>query len=43
MSIFWVVIVLVNIGAVNFFAEIEVVCSMIKFGWIFVVIISGIV
>lgn len=30
-------------GAVNLFAEIEVICSMIKFGWIFVVIISGIV
>ncbi len=60
ISIFWVVIVLVNVGkrgssscgcvseltstgAVNFFAEIDVICSMIKFGWIFVVIISGIV
>jgi hypothetical protein len=30
-------------GAVNWFGEIEVVCSLIKFGWIFVVIISGIV
>lgn len=43
MSIFWVVIILVNVLGVKFFAEIEVVCSMIKFGWIFVVIISGIV
>ena len=32
-----------NAGAVNFFGEIEVICSSIKFGWIFVVIISGIV
>jgi len=43
ISIFWVVIVLVNVGAVNFFGEIEVICSMIKFGWIFVVIFAGIV
>jgi len=43
MTIFWVVIILVNVGAVNWFGEIEVVCSLIKFGWIFVVIISGIV
>ena len=43
MTIFWLVIVLVNIGAVNIFGEIEVVASMIKFGWIFVVIISCIV
>lgn len=38
--IFWVVIVLVNVGAVTVFGEIEVVCSTIKFSWIFVVIIS---
>jgi amino acid transporter len=43
ISIFWVVIVLINVGAVNLFGEIEVICSMIKFGWIFVVIISCIV
>ncbi|KAK5175825.1 uncharacterized protein LTR77_000965 [Saxophila tyrrhenica] len=43
MTIFWLVIVLVNVGAVNWFAEIEVICSMIKFGWIFVVIIAGII
>lgn len=61
ITIFWVVIIVVNIGmffcgvvtcpyhadpftgAVNFFGEIEVICSMIKFGWIFIVIISGIV
>lgn len=29
-----------NVGAVNLFGEIEVICSSIKFGWIFVVIIS---
>ena len=33
----------VAVGAVTLFGEIEVVASMIKFGWIFVVIISGIV
>lgn len=43
ISIFWVVIILVNVGAVNFFGEIEVICSMIKFGWIFAVILSCIV
>lgn len=43
ISIFWVVICLVNVGPVNVFGEIEVVCSMIKFGWIFVVIFAGIV
>lgn len=31
---------LVNVGAVSIFGEIEVICSSIKFGWIFVVIIS---
>jgi amino acid transporter len=36
ITIFWFVIVLINVGAVNFFGEIEVICSMIKFGWIFV-------
>ncbi|KAH7123215.1 arginine permease [Dactylonectria estremocensis] len=43
ITIFWAVIVLVNIGPVKVFAEIEVVSSAIKFGFIFVVIISGIV
>ena len=43
ITIFWLVIVLINVGAVNLFGEIEVICSMIKFGWIFVVIISCIV
>ncbi len=43
ITIWWAVIVLVNVGAVSVFGEIEVVCSSIKFGWIFVVIISMIV
>ncbi|KAL6407221.1 Amino acid/polyamine transporter I [Ilyonectria robusta] len=43
ITIFWAIIILVNIGPVKWFAEIEVVASAIKFGFIFVVIISGIV
>lgn len=43
IAIFLVVIVLVNICAVNYFAETEVVFAAIKFGWIFVIIISMIV
>ncbi|KAI1411868.1 amino acid permease/ SLC12A domain-containing protein [Hypoxylon sp. FL1857] len=43
ISIWFVVIVLINIGAVTVFGEIEVVASTIKFSWIFVVIISMIV
>lgn len=43
ISIFLVVIVLVNIVAVNYFAEVEVVFAAIKFGWIFIVIITMIV
>ncbi|KIX04563.1 uncharacterized protein Z518_05433 [Rhinocladiella mackenziei CBS 650.93] len=43
ITIFWVVIIAVNIGAVTIFGEVEVICSTIKFGWIFVVIISLIV
>ena len=43
ITIWWAVIVLVNVGAVSVFGEIEVICSSIKFGWIFVVIISMIV
>ena len=38
--IWWVVLVAVNVGAVTIFGEVEVVCSTIKFSWIFVVIIS---
>ncbi|KAF7168362.1 hypothetical protein CNMCM6106_003600 [Aspergillus hiratsukae] len=43
ITIFWVVITLVNIWAVKLFGEVEVVASTIKFSWIFVVIISLIV
>ncbi|KAH9909549.1 amino acid permease/ SLC12A domain-containing protein [Xylariomycetidae sp. FL2044] len=43
ITIWWAVIVLVNVGAVTLFGEIEVIASTIKFGWIFVVIISMIV
>ncbi|KAI6093210.1 amino acid permease/ SLC12A domain-containing protein [Hypoxylon rubiginosum] len=43
ISIWFVVIVAINVGAVTWFGEIEVVASSIKFGWIFVVIISMIV
>lgn len=38
--IWFVVIVAVNVAAVSVFGEVEVVCSTIKFSWIFVVIIS---
>ncbi|VUC30968.1 unnamed protein product [Clonostachys rosea] len=40
ISIFLAIIVLVNVSAVKIFGEIEVVSSAIKFGWIFVIIIS---
>ena len=40
ITIWWAVLVLVNIGAVTIFGEVEVICSTIKFSWIFVVIIS---
>ncbi|KAF9895252.1 hypothetical protein FE257_000154 [Aspergillus nanangensis] len=43
ITIFWVVIIFINIWAVRFFGEVEVVASTIKFSWIFVVIISLIV
>ncbi|KAI1390679.1 amino acid permease/ SLC12A domain-containing protein [Hypoxylon trugodes] len=43
ISIWLVVIVLINVGAVTLFGEIEVVASTIKFSWIFVIIISMIV
>ncbi|KAI0159904.1 amino acid permease/ SLC12A domain-containing protein [Hypoxylon sp. FL1284] len=43
ISIWLVIIVLINVGAVTWFGEIEVIASSIKFGWIFVVIISMIV
>lgn len=43
ITIFFLVIVAINVVAVNWFAEVEVVFASIKFGWIFVVIISMIV
>ncbi|KAF2111641.1 amino acid transporter [Lophiotrema nucula] len=43
ITIFWLVIIAVNVFGVNVFGEVEVICSTIKFGWIFVVIISMIV
>ncbi|KAL5337466.1 amino acid permease/ SLC12A domain-containing protein [Aspergillus crustosus] len=43
ITIFWLVIALINAWAVKFFGEVEVVSSTIKFSWIFVVIISLIV
>jgi amino acid transporter len=43
ITIFWVVIVLINLTAVNIFGEVEVTASAIKFGWIFIVIITSIV
>ncbi|GAB1198727.1 hypothetical protein APSETT444_008055 [Aspergillus pseudonomiae] len=43
ITIFWVVIIFINVWAVKFFGEVEVVSSSIKFGWIIIVIISLIV
>ncbi|KAF2262770.1 amino acid transporter [Lojkania enalia] len=43
ITIFWAVIIAINVFGVNVFGEIEVICSTIKFGWIFVVIFSLIV
>jgi len=40
ITIFWIVIILVNVFGVRFFAEVEVVCSTIKFSWIIVIIFS---
>lgn len=43
ISIFWFLTILTNVWGVRFFGELEVVMSLIKFGWIFVVIIVSIV
>lgn len=43
ITIFFLVIVAINVVAVNWFAEVEVIFASIKFGWIFVVIITMIV
>ncbi|KAL2865319.1 putative amino acid transporter [Aspergillus lucknowensis] len=40
ITIFWLVIVFINVWAVKFFGDVEVISSTIKFSWIFVVIIS---
>ncbi|CAH0046889.1 unnamed protein product [Clonostachys solani] len=40
---FWALIFFINIWAVNVFAEVEFVAAVIKFGWIFVVLVSFIV
>jgi amino acid transporter len=40
ITIFWFVIILINVCAVSVFGEVEVVASTIKFGWIFVIIFS---
>lgn len=43
ITIWLAVILLINVGPVRLFGEFEVISSLIKFGWIFVVIISYIV
>ncbi|KAF7594575.1 hypothetical protein BBP40_008842 [Aspergillus hancockii] len=43
ITIFWFVIIFINVWAVKLFGEVEVVSSSIKFGWIIIVIISLIV
>jgi amino acid transporter len=40
ITIFFFVIILVNVFGVNIFGEVEVVCSTIKFSWIIVIIFS---
>ncbi|KAF2197351.1 hypothetical protein GQ43DRAFT_424772 [Delitschia confertaspora ATCC 74209] len=43
ITIFLIVVIVINISIVSVIAEMEVIASTIKFGWIFVVIISLIV
>ncbi|KAL5046765.1 hypothetical protein BDW71DRAFT_197413 [Aspergillus fruticulosus] len=43
ISIFWVVIILINIWVVKFFAEVEVFSSTVKFSWMFIAIIGLII
>ncbi|KAL4992922.1 amino acid permease/ SLC12A domain-containing protein [Aspergillus recurvatus] len=43
ISIFWVVIILINVWVVRFFAEVEVFSSTVKFSWMFIAIIGLIV
>jgi amino acid transporter len=40
ITIFWVVIILINVWVVKFFAEVEVVSSTVKFGWMFIAVIA---
>jgi len=40
ISIFWVIIILINVWVVRFFAEVEVFSSTVKFGWMIVAIIA---
>lgn len=40
ISIFWVVIILINVWVVRFFAEVEVFSSTVKFSWMFIAIIG---
>ncbi|KAL2785297.1 amino acid permease-domain-containing protein [Aspergillus keveii] len=43
ITIFWVVIILINVWVVKFFAEVEVVSSTVKFGWMFIAVIALVV
>ncbi|RAL08266.1 arginine permease [Aspergillus homomorphus CBS 101889] len=43
ITIFWVVIILINVWVVRFFADVEVFSSTIKFSWMFVAIVALIV
>ncbi|KAL4788778.1 amino acid permease/ SLC12A domain-containing protein [Aspergillus venezuelensis] len=38
ITFFWVVIILINVWVVRFFAEVEVFSSTVKFGWMFIAI-----
>lgn len=40
ISIFWIVIILINIWVVKLFAEVEVVASTIKFSWMIIAIVA---
>ncbi|OJJ47388.1 hypothetical protein ASPZODRAFT_159268 [Penicilliopsis zonata CBS 506.65] len=40
ITVFWLVIILINIWVVKFFAEVEVFSSTVKFGWMLIVIIA---
>jgi amino acid transporter len=40
ISIFWIVIILINVWVVRFFAEVEVFSSTVKFGWMLIAIVA---